>query len=396
MRSIRTPLLEDMFDTVIIRFGGEIGIKAPMTRKQYERRLTTNIKAALKHYAISYSAFNRKPGRLYIKTHQTEKVAKQLSRVFGVQSVSSAIETSSNLDDMLDNSLKVANSRFVHGKSFAVRCHRVGKHHYTSQDICSRVGEHLRVSLSKLKLRVDLEHPKQTLHVEIRDEHAYVFTQIIKGPGGLPLGTQPKLVCLLKGDAESTVACWMTMKRGCPPIFVHIANSITERQENINEVKVTAQALMKWDIGFPRKLRVAQYHLDLQKITERHTSKMTALICKRLMLQTAHRIAEAENAEGIVTGDMLEEKATQTIHSLRFQDEAVKGVPVYRPLIGLSKTETAEIAKTIGLKKRLKEETKQHMPRDTMEHEETKKIERELKVEKLVEEAVKSLQTLKL
>ena len=389
-------MLEDMFDTVIVRFGGEIGIKAPMTRKQYERRLANNIKAALKHYAISYSTFGRKPGRLYIKTHQAEKVAKQVSRVFGVQSVSSAIETSSNLDDILDDSLKVANSRFVHGKSFAVRCHRIGRHHYTSQDICTRVGEHLLVSLSELKLRVDLEHPEHTLHLEIRDDSAYVFTRIIKGPGGLPLGTQPKLVCLLKGDVQSTVACWMTMKRGCPPVFVHITKNITEHLDNTDKVKLTAQALMKWNIGFPRKLRVTRYHLDLQRISEEYTSELTALICKRLMLKTAYRIAEAESAEGIVTGDMLGKKATQTIHSFRIQDEAVKGFPVYRPLIGLDEAETAETAKTIGLKKTSKEEIKQLMPEAIVGHEEIKKIERELKVEKLVEEAVKSLQILEL
>ena len=391
-----TPLLEDMFDTVIVRFGGEIGIKAPMTRKQYERRLTSNIKATLKHCAISYSTFNRKPGRLYIKTHQAEKAAKQVSRVFGVQSLSPAIETSTDLDDMLDHSLKVASSRFVHGKRFAVRCHRIGEHRFTSQDICTLVGEHLRVFLPKLKLRVDLEHPEHTLHVEIRDENAYVFTQIIKGPGGLPLGTQPKLICLLKGDVQSTVACWMTMKRGCPPIFVHIANGITKRHEDINKVKLAAQALMKWNIGFPRKLRVTRYHLDLQKISEEHTSELTAFISKRLKLQTAHRIAEAESAEGIVTGDILGKKATQTIHSFRIQDEAVKGFPVYRPLIGLDEAETAETAKTIGLNKTSKEEIKQLRPEAIMKPEEIKKIEHELKVKKLVEEAVKNLRILEL
>ncbi len=396
MRSIRTPLPEDMFDTVIIRFGGEIGIKAPMTRKQYEHRLTTNIKAALKHYAISYSTFNRKPGRLYIKTHQAQKAAKQVSRVFGVQSLSPAIETSSSLDDILGDSLKVANSKFVPGKSFAVRCHRIGNHRYTSQDICTRVGEHLLVSLPKLKLRVDLEHPKQTLHVEVRDEKAYLFTHIIKGPGGLPLGTQPKLICLLKGDVQSTVACLMTMKRGCPPIFVHIANSTTERQENINEVKMTARALMNWNIGFPRKLRVTHHHLGLQKITERYTSEMTALICKRLMLQIAHRIAETETAEGIVTGDTLGEKASQAIHSFRSQDEAVKGFPVYRPLIGLDESETTETAKTIGLKKTSKEEIKKLKPEAIARPEEIRRIEHELKVKELVEEAVKNLQILEL
>jgi len=173
-------------------------------------------------------------------------------------------------------------------------------------------------------------------------------------------------------------------------------NSITKHQENTKKVKLTAQALMKWNIGFPRKLRVTPYHLDLQKISEEYTSELTAFICKRLMLQTAHRIAETENAEGIVTGDMLGKKATQTIHYYRIQDEAVKGFPVYRPLIGLDEAQTAETAKTIGLKKTSKEEIIQLEPEAIVELEEIKKIERELKVEKLVEEAIKSLQILEL
>jgi len=111
---------------------------------------------------------------------------------------------------------------------------------------------------------------------------------------------------------------------------------------------------------------------------------------------SAHRIAEAESAEGIVTGDILGKKATQTIHSFRIQDEAVKGFPVYRPLIGLDEAETAETAKTIGLNKTSKEEIKQLRPEAIMKPEEIKKIEHELKVKKLVEEAVKNLRILEL
>ncbi len=389
-------MLAVVFDTVIVRFGGEIGIKAPWTRKQYERRLASNIKAVLKHYNISYSALVKKSGRLYIKTHQAEEIAEKSRSVFGVSSSSPAIETSSNLDDIIRVSVKLASSRFAPRKSFAVLCHRIGRHPYTSQDVCTQVGEHILASLPELKLRVYLKHPEQTLQVEVRDERAYLFTHIIKGVGGLPLGTQPKLVCLLKGDVQSAVACWMTMKRGCPPIFVYVEDSITKRQKDSDTAKRTAQALMKWNIGFPRRLRVIRYHLDLQKISEECTLKIAAVIHKRLMLRTAHRIAEMENAEGIVTGDMLGKKATQTIRSFGIQDEAVKGFPVYRPLIGLDETETAKIAKTVGLRKASKEEAKQLEPKASVELEEIKKVERELKVERLVEEAAKSLQILEL
>jgi len=386
----------DSFDTVIVRFGGEIGIKAPYTRKQYERRLANNIKAALKHYNISYSAFVKKPGRLYIKTHQAEETAQKIHYVFGVSSLSPAIERSSNLDDIINSGVQFTRSKFAPRKSFAVRCRRVGKHLYTSQDLCARVGEGILASLPKMKLHVDLKHPEQTLQVEVRDESAYLFNNVIKGVGGLPLGTQPKLVCLLKGDVSSAVACWMTMKRGCPPILVHFADSLMKSQRSIEQARRMARILMNWNIGFPRKLRVFSYNDDAQKICEEYPLELAWLVRKRVMLRTAERIAETMNAEGIVTGDTLGKKATQTIHSFRIQDEAVKGFPVYRPLIGLNEAETAETAQAIGMGKSVKEKV-EHMESEVkVKIEEIKKVERSLRVEKLVDEAVKSLRTLEL
>jgi len=391
-----TSSLADVFDTVIVRLGGEIGIKAPWTRRQYERRLASNIKAVLKHYNITYSTLARKQGRIYIKTHQTEKTAKKVSRVFGVSSLSPALETSSKLDDILDTSLKLAKSRFEKEKSFAVRCHRVGKHPYTSKDICTEVGQCLLTSLPELNLRVNLKHPDQTMQVEAREEKAYLFTHTIKGVGGLPLGTQPKLVCLLKGDVHSTVACWMTMKRGCPPILVYIEKGTNKSQKSSYEARQAGRTLMKWNIGFPKKLRVTRFRRSLTKKPKDQPLALTAIICKRLMLRAAQRIAEAENAEGIVTGDLLVKGTTQTVPSFRIQDEAVKGFPIYRPLVGLEEAEIAATAKAIGLKETMKKKTEPTKLEARLKLEEIKGIERKLNTEKLVKEAAESLRTLEL
>jgi len=391
-----SSLPADAFDTVIVRLGGEIGIKAPWTRKQYERRLASNIKAVLKHYKIAYSTLVRKSGRIYIKTHQTEKTAKKVSHVFGVSSLSPALETSSELEDIRDTSLRLAKSRFAKEKSFAVRCHRVGKHPYTSKDICTQVGECLLTSLPELKLCVDLKHPDQTLQAEVREEKTYLFTHTIKGTGGLPLGTQPKLVCLLKGDVHSTVACWMTMKRGCPPIVVRIEKGTIKSPKSCYMAKQAARTLMKWSIGFPKKLRVTRFRRNLPKKPKKQSPELTATIFKRLMLRTAQRIAEVENAEGIVTGDVLGKEATQATHSFRIQDEAVKGFPIYRPLVGLDEAEISATAKTIGLKETVKKEVKPTRLEAMLKLEEIKGMERKLNTEKLIEEAVKSLRTLEL
>jgi thiamine biosynthesis protein ThiI len=384
------------FDTVIVRFGGEIGIKAPFTRGQYERRLNINIKASLKHHAIPYSALSRTPGRLYIRTAQTEETAQKLSRVFGISSLSPAFATSSGLDEILNASTQLASRCFKRRESFAVRCHRVGNHPYTSQQICARIGEHVLSSLQELKLTVDLTNPKRTLQLEIRDKKAYLFTDVIKGVGGLPLGTQPKLVCLLKGDVRSAVACWMTMKRGCPQVLVNIDENLTESRRETKQSEKTAETLMEWSIGFPARLRIARLSCSDGKALRKYPPELALLVRKRLMYQMAQRVAEATRAEGIVTGDSLGKTPVYSVNSLRIMDEAAKGLPVYRPLLGLDDDEIASMAKRIGFEKTAMGKAEQLGTEAAVEIERIQETEQLLDSEKIVDEAFKAMQIIEL
>jgi thiamine biosynthesis protein ThiI len=385
-----------MFDTVIVRFGGEIGIKAPFTRKQYERRLNINVRASLRHHAIPYSTLSRIPGRLYIRTSRAEETAQKLSQVFGISSLSPAFVTSSNLDEILDASVRLASTCFKRLESFAVRCHRVGKHPYTSQEVCARVGEHILSSLQKLKLTVDLTYPKRTLQLEIRDRKAYLFTNVIKGTGGLPLGTQPKLVCLLKDDARSAVACWMTMKRGCPQVLVNIDKNLTASKKEAKRSEKTAETLMEWSIGFPARLRIAYYNCNVEKTLEKHPTELALLVRKRLMFRIAQRIAEATRAEGIVTGDSFGKNAVHSVHSFRILDEAVKGLPVYRPLLGLDDDEIASMSKRIGFEKTTMRKAEQPRTEAAVELGKIREIEHKLGSEKIIDGIVKSILTIEL
>ena len=390
------PSPEPRFDTVVVRFGGEIGIKAQWTRKLYERRLIANIKAVMKQYAISYAGFNRRFGRLYIKTAQAEETARRLSRVFGVSSLSPTLETTSNLDDILNVSVALADSRFRKGKNFAVQCHRVGKHPYASKDVCQQVGHEIMTSLPKLNLQVDLTHPDQNLNIEVREDKAYVFTDTIKGADGLPLGTQPKLVSLLKGDASSAVASWMTMKRGCPALLVHFKNDVLTNKLSVERMVHTAQSLMEWSTGFPRKLYVIEHRENFQKFTQKYPVALSNLLCKRLMLSIAQDIAKMKKAEGIVTGDSLGKKANQTLHAFKMQDEAAKDLPIYRPLLGLNTHDIEEIAKRIDLEESTLHEVKgkkevKEAQRAAIRLEDIRQIEKELNTEKMIANALKSL-----
>ena len=387
---------EPVFDTVIVRFGGEIGIKAPFTRRQYERRLNINIKAHLKHHALPYSALSRTPGRLYIRTNQAEETAQKLGEVLGISSLSPALTTSSNLDEILSASTQLASRCFKRRESFAVRCHRVGVHPYTSQEICAKVGEHVLSSLQSLKLTVDLTNPKRTLQLEIRDKKAYLFTDIIKGAGGLPLGTQPKLVCLLKGDSWSAVACWMTMKRGCPQVLLHIDESLTKSEKLPAQLAIASVTLTKWSIGFPARLRIARLSRSVRKALEEYPPELALIVQKRLMYRIAQRVAETTRAEGIVTGDSLERTRVHSVNLFRILDDAAKGLPVYRPLLGLDDEEIALIADRVGLRKTRMGRTEQLSMKAAVELEGIQEIERRLSSEVIVDDALKSIQIIEL
>jgi thiamine biosynthesis protein ThiI len=396
---VNSSKFEPRFDTVIVRFGGEIGIKAAWTRRFYERRLISNIKAFLKQRGIEHEALNRKFGRLYIRTSDAKETCQALNNVFGVSSVSSAVKTTSQLKDIIENSVLVAGSALKEKRTFAVRCRRVGSHAYTSQDVCRQVGKALLDAYSNHELHVDLRHPDLTLEVEVREDEAYVFTETMKGPGGLPLGVQPKIVGLLNGDFNSLVACWMVMKRGSPIIPLHF---IEHPQDSQNQRRAfeTAKTLFKWAPGFPTKAYIVSHQANIAKINKNSTRKLKSVLLRRLTYRVAERLAETWRAEGIVTGDSLSKPAGEKLHFFRLCDEAASCLPIHRPLIGLDAREIEELAQKIGVSKKISVEGKrQKAPLISVGKASLKAVkaaEAKLNVADFVESSLESLRTVTL
>jgi thiamine biosynthesis protein ThiI len=394
--------LKPKFDTVVIRLAGEIGIKASWTRKLYERRLISNIKKVIKQYAAPYEALNRKFGRLYLKTSRSQVISQKLGKVFGISSVSPALETTSKLSDITERCVKITHLALKKGSSFAVRCRRVGKHNYTSQDVCREVGRQVLDSCVDYGLRVDLNHPNTTLILEIREDRAYISTEVIPGVGGLPLGVQPKVVCLLNEDPCSSVAGWMVMKRGCPIVPLHF-EEIHSRQESTARTIKMAQTLFEWAIGFPRKVYVVSHDSSLAQVEKPEFQReLKSILSKRLMYRVAQQVAEMEHAEAIVTGESLNQIAGKKLHILNLQDEAAEQLPIHRPLIGLDTTDIEELAKRIGIHEvsSLRKTKKRGLtPKRSLRKirlEDVKEAEATLNVSEIVEAAVKSLKIIEL
>jgi len=386
------------FDFVIVRFGGEIGVKGKWTRRTYEKLLLRNMKKILKHYDIPLEKTIRKRGRIYIKTKNAQETASKLTQVFGVSSVSPAVETTSSMNEVVQKAVELANTTLKSGSSFAVRCHRVGKHPYSSMDICEETGKQILAKLKNRKLKVDLKNPKFTVSIEIRNESAYIFVETLRGVDGFPLGSQPKVICLLSGGIDSAVACWLAMKRGCPiiPVYFDIA-PFTDEAATAKALDV-ARKLFEWSIGFPRKVYIVPHGKNIEIFVGESPRKLTCILCKRMMYRIAEQIAEIEKAEGIMTGEAIGEQASQTLHNLRVLNEVAIEYPVHRPLLGFNKLETEELAKKISTFEISTRKTEgcsaaPKKPATKARLAIVKKVEQELDVEGMVEESVREAKT---
>lgn len=254
---------------ILIRYG-ELGLKSRTVRRKFENVLAENIRALLKDEGIEARVWPEF-GRIYAGTDLNPIPV--LKRVFGITSFSPAIETSSKIEDITHVAMELSKKA---EKSFAIRCRRAGKHDYTSQQLAAIVGETVRKSTNA---RVDLDSPDFELFIEVRENKAFLFTKRIRGPGGLPLGTQGSAVARMENEND-VLAAWLMMKRGVDIIPVG-------KEE-------FAAPLRKWGMKNP------VLSGDLEKI------------------------ADESKAEAVVTGDLLEEIKPKE-----------SSVPFIYPLIGM-------------------------------------------------------------
>jgi len=336
------------YDTVIVRFGGEIGIKSSPVRYSYERLVVKHVRRALKARGISTSSFDYSFGRLYVRSPEANRAAKVIARVFGVSSTSPAVSTSADLENIAKKGLELARAILSSRESFAIRCRRVGEHPYTSMDVCRLLGERILTELRDRDLEVDLEEPDKEIHVEIRGREAFLFVETYPGPGGFPLGSQGRLIGLLSSGMDSPVACWLAMRRGCVVLPIHFDLRPFSDDIAIEKAMELAHILADWSLGFMKKMLIVPYGDLLAEIRARCPEPLICVLSKRFMLRIAGRLAEENKAHGILTGDSIGEQASQTLRNLKIIDRAVEDALVIRPLICFDKPEVFELARRIG------------------------------------------------
>ena len=336
-----------MRSAVIVRYG-EITLKGPLVRRKMEQALAKHIV-----FRLGYCGFNDfdvvlERGRIFVYVDKSvNDAAKCLTKVFGVVSVSPSIEIDNDIDVIKEAAVKtvliVSKERRI--QSFAIRARRVESYPITSKDIEKIVGQAVKDATG---LRVDLEKSDLSVFIEVRERSAYIYTEVLKGPGGLPYGIEGKCVALFSGGVDSSIAMWMAAKRGCEVAPLHMVARPFYSDKAFERAINVLKAFREW---VPRKeftaFFVTNYGDLLKKIVDGVKKRLVCLACKRLMLLIAARVAKEIGAKAIVTGESLGQVASQTLDNIYVISKGIE-IPVLRPLIGFDKEEIASLARSLG------------------------------------------------
>jgi thiamine biosynthesis protein ThiI len=322
-------------DVVLVRYG-EITLKDSWTRQSWERILAGNIAFSLKGSGVEHR-MERGEGRIFV--HTSDLLASEIvARVFGVVSASPAQTVASDLEEISRVAVQIAGERKP--ASFAIRPRRSGVA-FSSEQIGRVVGDAVRTATGS---KVNLDDPEMEIFVEARRGRSFIFTDVVKGVGGLPLGSQGTMLVLISGGIDSPVAAWMMMKRGCPVVLLHFDSR--PYADATRQCTRCAEVLAKWTSGRKIDFITIPISRGIEKIAA-HYPKATCVLCRRLMYRIAAEIMDMKGCLGIVTGYSMGQVASQTADNILAEQAAV-GVPIFHPLISFDKTEIVDVARKIG------------------------------------------------
>ncbi len=328
------------YELIIVRYG-EIGVKSPKVRRRFENKLIRNIKNKLD------CEIKINQGRIFLYPENFDDAFESLSKAIGVVSFSPAVSTKTDFDSIeeaVDEYIEklISEGSFSPENSFAIRCRRIGTHEFSSQEMAGFCGS---VVVKKTNAPVNLSNPDFELFVEVREDKTYIFHEKIQGVGGLPVGTQGKVIALVSGGIDSPVAAFLMMKRGCEVIVLHFNNYPYTGGSNEKVLKI----IEKLNEYSPSKLKFyeANYGEYLKNCIENANPRLTCVLCKSGMYKIAEKLAKQEDALAIIDGSSLGQVASQTLPNI-LATRYSTSMPVLSPLIGLDKIEIENIGKKIG------------------------------------------------
>jgi len=330
-------------DKVLSVSVGEIALKG-LNRRYFEDKLISQLKSSLKE--VQHGRIYKEQGKIYIESDgdDLEEIINRVKKIFGIVHISPCIRVAKDIEELKKAVIEVMRNKKEEGsvKTFKVETNRVDKQFpLKSPEVSRQMGA---VILKNVKgLSVDVNNPDIYVYVDIKG-HIYVYTDKIKGYGGLPVGTNGKGLLLLSGGIDSPVAGFLMAKRGVEISAIHFHSYPFTSERAEEKVKTIAKILS----SYTGKIKMYSVNiLDIQKeINQKCPEDQMTILSRRFMMRIAEKVAIDNGIDALITGESLGQVASQTIQSLSVTNASVN-LPIFRPLIGLDKTEIIEIAKDI-------------------------------------------------
>ncbi|HJB82763.1 MAG TPA: tRNA 4-thiouridine(8) synthase ThiI [Candidatus Mediterraneibacter intestinavium] len=333
------------FHSFLIKYG-EIGIKGK-NRYMFEDALVRQIRYALRDVDGQFLV-HKCHGRVYVDCegdYDYEDTVESLTKVFGIVGICPVVRVKVAEIAQLKKDVVAYMEEMYPDRNltFKVEARRANKRYpMNSMEINCELGEAVLDAFPEMK--VDVHDPDVKLNVEIREE-VYIYSEIIPGPGGMPVGTNGSAMLLLSGGIDSPVAGYMIAKRGVEleAVYFHAPPYTSERAKE----KVVDLAKLVSVYAGPIKLHVVNF-TDIQLyIYEQCPHEELTIIMRRYMMRIAEHFAKKDGCLGLITGESIGQVASQTMQSLAATN-AVCTLPVYRPLIGFDKRDIVDISQQIN------------------------------------------------
>ncbi len=334
-----------MFQAFLIKYA-EIGIKGK-NRYLFEDALVGHIRRVLQKVEGEFRV-SKEMGRIYVEAEgvfDQEGAIEALQRVFGIFAICPVtVVEDQGYDQLAQAVVEYMGQTYPDSQATFKVCARRANKNYplNSMELNVELGGAILDAYPAMK--VDVHHPQISLTVEVRHK-IYLYSRMIPGPGGMPVGTNGSAMLLLSGGIDSPVAGYMIAKRGVKidAVYFHAPPYTSDRAKQ----KVVDLAKLVARYSGPIRLHVVNFTEIQLAIYEKCPHDELTIIMRRYMMKIAEAFAGQDGALGLITGESIGQVASQTIHSLACTNE-VCSLPVFRPLIGFDKQEIVDVALKIG------------------------------------------------
>ncbi len=330
---------------ILLIKSGELALKG-LNRGTFESILIKNLRRQLA--PIMECDITKAQSTIYVVPTEDdpdmESAVEAVSKVFGISRFSRAVVAPKNMQQIVEVSGKYLKDQLAEVKTFKVEAKRADKNFpLKSPEISRELGGYLLKNNPHLK--VDVHNPDIVVTVEVREKYAYIHGTQLHGAGGMPVGTAGRAAILLSGGIDSPVAAYMMAKRGVNLVGIHFASPPYTSPRAEQKVHELASEVAEYAGRIP--LWVVPFTELQEHIKDDCPEEYFTIIMRRCMMRVSEAIARQQDCGALITGESLGQVASQTMNALQCTD-AVANLPIFRPAIGLDKTEIVEISRKIG------------------------------------------------